>query len=111
MLGESSCCLCSQSARVEMSIIIITQDELCTHRLENLRSIVSNGILATPLLKDEDNDSDEESWPIALSKERLLQSQPFLRLLLLPNSDFNFGKLTTHFIVICRETAVVGEDV
>jgi len=77
---------------------------------EDLRRIVVDAVLATPLLEDEDNDGDDESDGIALAEEGFLQAKSLSRSLLLFDRGLDFRKLVSDAFVIDGETSEVGED-
>ena len=62
---------------------------------EDLRSIVSNRVLTSPLLKEENRESDEESRPVPFAQKRFPWSQIFKCFTFLLYRSFNFGKFTT----------------
>lgn len=71
-----------------------------THRLENLRSIVINRILAGPLLEYKDSDGNDESDSVAFSEKGLLEPQAFPSFSLFGDSSLNLCHLVSNQLVV-----------
>jgi hypothetical protein len=68
-----------------------------THGAKDLRRIITNGVLSTPLLQQEDHEGNDEPNEIALAEKSFFQSKTFTSLPFFPNGGFNFSELTPHF--------------
>lgn len=79
--------------------------------MEDLRSVISNRVLSTPLLEDKDDDSNDESNRVSLAKEDFLQAQSDPRFFLFSNSSFDFSHLVTNAFVIRRKLPEIGKIV
>lgn len=79
-----------------------------TDRLENNGGIVRDRILTTPLLKGEDNESDEESDGVTLCKD-FLPRRALGGLLFLPDSSGDFSVFELNRLVGDRELSDPSE--
>ena len=87
----------------------LEEHTVVTHRLEDLRSVVVDRVLATPLLQNEDDDGDEESDPVTLAEEEFLQTQTLTGFLLLLDGGLNFCHLVTNTVISGAQAAIVGK--
>lgn len=71
-------------------------DEEATDRREDLRRIIANTVLPTPLLQQEDEESDIKPHKVPLPEECLLQPQSLAGLSLLPNLRFDLRVFMTN---------------
>lgn len=80
-----------------------------TYRLEDLRRIVIDRVLSTPLLEQEYHHSNHKSNELSLAQERLPEAQPPPRRPLLHNSSLDLCHLHPDSIVIRRQAAEVSQ--
>src|SRR5882762_1024825 len=66
------------------------------YRSENLWRIISDRVLSTPLLKEENDEGNHKANEVAFAKKSLLEPQAFASLPLFDDLRFDFGVLTTN---------------
>lgn len=80
-----------------------------THRLEDTRSVVTDGVLACELLEQEDDKGDDESDPLTRSEESLAEAQSSAGFVFFKDGSLNFGHFSANFRVVDGAAAVVSE--
>ena len=80
-----------------------------THRCEDLRRVVDDGVLAAPLLQHKDRDCDDEADELAFAQESLLRTQSLPRLALFRNRRLNLRHLFAYLVGGRGQVAEVRE--
>lgn len=77
---------------------------------EDLGRIVVDGVLASPLLQEEDEEGDEKTDEVALAEECLFPVQPRARFPLLLDGSLNLGHLSDGVLIGFGGAAEISKD-
>ena len=76
------------------------QNRKSTHRREDLGRVISDRVLAAPLLQYKNHNSNNKPYEVPLPQERLAHPQALARLALLLNSRLDLRHLRAHRLVV-----------